>query len=406
MEAQESIRLDQSTTTFNDLVGGLEARQHAIVESVMASVGERLPIASHSDLSFRRLRTCVEEIIRDEISAFRSDSLPASLSAGDERLISEFATLGNLKMLRNTYLNLQKALWEAWLRIVEEHPELEPSRRTDLLALGPDFFFRYVDLLGDHVTAAAMEEMRHLSKGGSRRLFLAVKGLLENDAWAPPLEAYDLRRFHLGLVAWGSDPAAAVRQVAELVERPPLIVPTPNSEGSEKCCWAWLSGAKPLAARQRESLSTFSVGRAHLAVGLELAGIAGFRSTHRQAVRARDFGLQGTTCVTRYEDVAVEALACENPTDAAAFVARELRGIDDDSPTSRRLRDTLRAYFCADYNAASAAAALGVHQQTVANRLRTVEERLGHASIGLRRVELEVALRLRECLPAASSGSA
>lgn len=43
---------------------------------------------------------------------------------------------------------------------------------------------------------------------------------------------------------------------------------------------------------------------------------------------------------------------------------------------------------------ASAAATLGVHEQTVANRLRTAEERLGHP-IGSRRLELEVALRLR-----------
>jgi len=47
--------------------------------------------------------------------------------------------------------------------------------------------------------------------------------------------------------------------------------------------------------------------------------------------------------------------------------------------------------------AASAAATLGVHQQTVANRLRAAEERLGH-SVGSRRVELEIALRLRAAL--------
>lgn len=101
--------------------------------------------------------------------------------------------------------------------------------------------------------------------------------------------------------------------------------------------------------------------------------------------------------VVFYADVAVEALASDNQADARAFVAHELRGIEDDSPSSQRIRETIVAYFAAEHNAASAAAALGVHQQTVANRLRAAEERLGQP-VGARRVELETALRLRSCL--------
>jgi DNA-binding PucR family transcriptional regulator len=95
--------------------------------------------------------------------------------------------------------------------------------------------------------------------------------------------------------------------------------------------------------------------------------------------------------------VAVEALASENRADARAFVAHELRGIDDDSASSLHIRETIAAYFAAEHNAASAAAALGIHQQTVANRLRAAEDRLGRP-VGARRVELETALRLRACL--------
>ena len=96
----------------------------------------------------------------------------------------------------------------------------------------------------------------------------------------------------------------------------------------------------------------------------------------------------------RYADFAATSLACENSEEAQLFVARELRGIEDDSAASQRIRDTLLAYFESEHNAASAAARLGVHQQTIANRLRAVEERLGR-SVGARRLELELALRLR-----------
>jgi DNA-binding PucR family transcriptional regulator len=78
-------------------------------------------------------------------------------------------------------------------------------------------------------------------------------------------------------------------------------------------------------------------------------------------------------------------------------VARELRGLDGADRRTERLRRTLVGYFGCGQNAAAAAAALGVHQQTVGHRLRTIEERLG-APVHERRAELEVALRLREYL--------
>ena len=138
---------------------------------------------------------------------------------------------------------------------------------------------------------------------------------------------------------------------------------------------------------------------ARIAVGLEGFGEPGFRATHRQALRARSFARLDDPPLLRYEDVVVEALGTENDEDARSFVAHELRGIDDDSSRSGEIRDTLAAYFAAQCNAACAAATLGVHQQTVANRLRAAEQRLGYQSIGDRRVELEMALRLRDALP-------
>lgn len=56
-------------------------------------------------------------------------------------------------------------------------------------------------------------------------------------------------------------------------------------------------------------------------------------------------------------------------------------------------RQTLRAWFAVGHNAA----ALGVHEQTVAQRLRAVEERTGRP-VASRRAELETALRLRDLL--------
>jgi DNA-binding PucR family transcriptional regulator len=99
------------------------------------------------------------------------------------------------------------------------------------------------------------------------------------------------------------------------------------------------------------------------------------------------------SAVVHYEDIAVEAIALRDEEAARDFVASELRGIDGSDTRSTRLRETLEAYFASGQNAAATAAALGVHEQTVGQRLRAVEERTGRPIIE-RRAELEVALRL------------
>jgi DNA-binding PucR family transcriptional regulator len=56
-------------------------------------------------------------------------------------------------------------------------------------------------------------------------------------------------------------------------------------------------------------------------------------------------------------------------------------------------RETLRAYFAADRNVSSTAAALGVDRRTVRNRIRAIEELLGRPLRGSL-ADLEIALRL------------
>jgi DNA-binding PucR family transcriptional regulator len=61
-------------------------------------------------------------------------------------------------------------------------------------------------------------------------------------------------------------------------------------------------------------------------------------------------------------------------------------------------RRTLRAYFAAERNISSTAAALGVDRRTVRNRLRAIEELLGRP-LGEAAPDLEVALRLEQLAP-------
>jgi DNA-binding PucR family transcriptional regulator len=82
--------------------------------------------------------------------------------------------------------------------------------------------------------------------------------------------------------------------------------------------------------------------------------------------------------------------------DLLATSLRELflAPLEQERDGGRVLLETLRIYFSADRKVSSAAAALGVTRRTVANRLRTVETRLG-CSLRSVAAEMEAALQLR-----------
>jgi hypothetical protein len=383
---------------FDRLIGELEARIDALVESTLERIAQRFPAwLTESVFSREQVAEFGRLSLQAQIRAFRRDALPSSCPELDAAAARMVARVGELEVFANGYRSAQITLWEAWFSLVEDSP-LQGEERRALLSRGSDFFFRYAELLGDYVSSVYREELIHLRSNGTQRRFEAIKALLDGDPLKPlPASSgaldLDLAQHHLGLIAWGGAGDQAARQLAADLGRPLLLVAPILGTW-----WGWISGARPFEAAEHRTQERFRPpAAAGLALGMPEFGQHGFRVTHRQAQRARLLAPAADASVTRYSDVAVEALASENPEEARSFIARELGAIDDESLTSRRIRQTLSAYFAAEHNAASAAATLGVHQQTVANRLRAAEERLGH-SIGARRVEIELALRLRGTL--------
>jgi DNA-binding PucR family transcriptional regulator len=92
------------------------------------------------------------------------------------------------------------------------------------------------------------------------------------------------------------------------------------------------------------------------------------------------------------EDVRIEALALDNPQGARALVGSVLGTALELGLLTPRVRETLDAWLVTG-SYVGAAALLGVHEQTVRQRLHRLEEALGRSLNG-RRTELHVALRL------------
>jgi hypothetical protein len=382
---------------FDRLVAQMQAHSATLCEMVLERLGQRFPSwEAESAFSREQVTSFVERSLHAQLRALAEDTLPRSAPEVDATAARTVARVGELSAFLAGYRAAQAALWETWFCLIEDSG-LQGDERRALLSRGSDFFFRYADLLGDYLTAIYEQERAALRSDRAQRLFGSVKALLEGEQPSHNGLEIELHRHHLGLIAWGEGCTEVARALAGELGRPLFLV-----SPLEQTCWAWVSGSRPIESSLARRLARFAVPEGvRLSLGTEEFGEEGFRATHRQAQRARLLADSGTP-LTHYADIAVEALASENSQEARRFVVRELGAIDDDSQTSRRLRDTLSAYFAAEHNAASAAATLGVHQQTVANRLRAAEERLGQ-SVGARRVELEMALRLRRKLVAEAS---
>ena len=378
---------------FVSLARQLEADLDQLVGIVLERLRKALPgWMAGTVFSNEEIARFTRASLKAQLRSFRRGVLPERCPEVDAIGARAAAKVGDLKLLLGGYRTAQMGLWQMWFDSVERSSH-DADARNELLRYGSEYFFLYADLLSDYVTDLYQRELEQMARSGEQRRFHAVRTLLEGRSLTGAQLDLDLDQYHLGLIAWGEEAEVDARKLAAALGRPLLLIgPLTRS------WWGWISGSRPLEPSQERALHGFRPGaEARLAVGLEAYGEAGFRVTNRQALRARQVCRDPGRQFIHYADVAVEALASDNQADARAFVAYELRGIEDDTPASARIRETILAYFASGHNAVSAAATLGVHQQTVANRLRAAEERLGHP-VGARRVELETALRLRASL--------
>lgn len=392
VERLERFRSGASAEEFLGLVSELEGRLDFLAAEGLEAMRGRMPRwVSETDAIWEQVGECIRGTLRTEWAAFRDGALPGRLPDIDAAMITLAARVGDLASLQAGYRFAQMALWGSWFELVEASIRREELKR-ELLRLGSQFFFQYADLVSRYMAEGYQRGIERAAASGEHHRFQAIKNLLEGDPLAHSHVDFDLNQHHLGLVAWGEGGDEAARRLAAALGRRALL-----TQRLHHNWWGWISGAQPLDSRQDLVLERFDAGAGvRMAFGLEGYGEPGFRATNHQALRAQWVAPAGAATI-HYEDVAVEALATEAQTDARAFVRRELRGIDDPSAASDRLRRTLDAYLAAELNAASAAASLGVHHQTVANRLRTIEDRLGHP-VGPRHLELAMALRLWSCL--------
>ena len=321
------------------------------------------------------------------------DRLPPG--AVDEALLAAGEGLPWAALLR-TYSIGHASLWEQMSAEVERRG-LPDARRVEVLRVLSRYLFAYVDQVTGELAEVYQTERDRLLRSQERRRASLTRELLAGMPVSEEELGYRLRVDHIGVIAWGRNPEAGATQLAQELGCASLI-----AGGGGRSVWVWLGGRPRIGPAAARALERFSPPEGtFLACGDVAYGEHGFVQSHRQALQAYRVAIIGGAPMTRYDDVALEALVVQDERLARDFVARELGPLAAPDAKTARLRETLRAYFSLGQNASAAGALLKVHERTVGYRLASIEERIGHP-ITRRRDELGLALRIHALIEADS----
>ncbi len=310
----------------------------------------------------------------------------------------------DLSLLIRTYRVGHAVMWDVWLRTLDAHVA-DPAARLAARDRTGDAFFRFIDTVAGRVVEEYHAERERWSQSAASRRLETVRDLLDGqpteiDA-ASRILGRELRGTHLAFVVWqgpehdatGAPPRlrrAAEAFAAERGDGRPLLVPV-----GHRVLWGWCGAGR--APRVAAPAGTAFQDGVRVAYGEPAAGVDGFRTSHRQALAARRVAVQAVTPrpETAWTDVAVLALLSADQELSREFARRELAGLHGDDPGTVRLRETLAVYLREGEHVGRTAAQLGIHVNTVANRLRQCEAAIGRP-LPARRTELHAALTLRE----------
>jgi DNA-binding PucR family transcriptional regulator len=300
----------------------------------------------------------------------------------------------------------QNIAWSWWM----EHLAAQVEDRRLLLEaieLSSGRMFAYVDAVVDEQVHLWESERERWAGRLVARRAEAVRRVLSGEPLAPEESVlsigYSLERELVAGILWepGDQSAAdgspsGLERTADAIAHSVGIERTLIVSAGTSSLWAWF------ATDQQLGLDTLAqTAERHLregqgvALGLPGTGIDGFRSSHRQALRARRLaGLSPAQVgVIRFDEVEMLCVMNDDPELLEGFVERKLGPLAAADNAAGRLRETVLVWLREGGNARRTAERLHTHRNTVLYRVQRAEQILGRP-LGEDRLGLELALMI------------
>jgi DNA-binding PucR family transcriptional regulator len=331
---------------------------------------------------------------------------PAEAYAYARALARRGVPLDVLLRVHRLALSVLLQAWEE--RLGSQHPTellLAATRRSI------EVNFQFHDVLMEGLSNEYQRERERWVRGAEALRRDTITAILAQEAvetdGAGRILGYDLRRHHLALVLWAEptpdDPQvlprlerAATAASAHLEASRPLML---SVDG--RTMWAWVGRHTEPPRHLIDSLAAaHKPDGVSIALGAPGQGLTGFRRSHRDAADTMKVALAAERrpgSVIPFHTVELAALLAGDPERTRRFVHERLGALATDDDESHRLRATLMLYLEENGSRVATAKRIGVHPNTVANRIRACRDILGR-DVGQDQVPLLVALTLASTL--------
>ncbi len=398
----------------NRVLAGLWAQEvHVIAQAMFDELSARIEVVmSDGDLAALTLASCSSNV--ETILSMLTTGIPASAAQAPVTALEHARAMAARGAEVNDTLRFyrlgQGHFLDRWAEALEAAVG-DPVRVLAALREATDFAVEYVDLVSASVSAEHLAERERRQRRSALLRADLVRALLAGEPHDPHAAertlGHRLDGPQLCAVCFSPRPTDRLESAAQAVAEAcgasrPLVLPDGAS-----ALTVWMSPRDPSGEHAdlvRRALETrpypVSVG-----LGTVGRGLDGFRKSHDEAVRARRVAelTRVPTGLTAFDDVTLLDLLLRDVESAGRFTRRELGPLADPELAHRPLRDTLRAVLEPRGGISHAARALGVHRNTVLQRVRKAEELLGHPS-DQRATEVHAALLLADLLPDLEAG--
>jgi hypothetical protein len=403
-----TARYDEAMPAARELAAEMDVEDAAwpVTEDIMTEVWPDREDPTFRDAVYRSVRGNVRAIIG--IIAGSEDFefvAPAALE------FAEVAARVDVPVteLERAYRIGVATFWTCWWDAARARADNDEQTFEELICAPTQILHAYVDRVMSSVTARYDEVCCELHRTHRERRRLTLMQILDGsidevtDGLTAELD-YPLGEAHLALLLQSADGHLPPVALAELRDAADARATLQLQHGARTwIVWLGRPGAfEPIhLSKLQRALKAMQFT---VAVGEPGIGLEGLRRTREQALEAahvqRALGNSQHRCLWARE-VRLETMLLGDERRARRFLADELGQLVAPDIGTARLRETLLAWLATGSHV-SAAAMLGVHENTVRNRIRAAENLLGAPLLG-RRTELQVALRLERVLSASDA---
>lgn len=380
---------------------GVDAVNWAVSQAYrLAKVNiERFPTLGGGPAQFDTLRIGTESITLTSLIELHDGKLvhwqitPEAMFHVRDLVHRHVPEVDVLASIRFTHVTLCEWLMDA-CRVLTAADEL--ADQLHLISQGLHFVF---DTVAQDIAQTYEAEHKQYTQSPVARRDETLRLVLESDPddieVASGRLGYELgRRYHVAMVLTRTEPRYiddSLHVIAQKLLQSYGVDQMLLAPDGRRTLWCWGNSRSPIA--ERADL-TENIG-VSVVVGTPGRDLAGFRRSHRRAVEAQrvvDFLRQGSDTPRYFSDLHLLTLLGGDQQKLGEFVRSELRDLAGAGDAIAELRATLSTYLD-NHSPQATASKMHIARNTVAYRLRRIEELLRHP-ISERQTELRLALLL------------